>query len=57
MVFAAAGKTIHEDREKYTGAYISEKRDVVDPSSNARSDKLAEELWILLQKIMKDMAL
>ncbi|KAJ3854179.1 hypothetical protein EV368DRAFT_37402 [Lentinula lateritia] len=57
MVFAAAGKTIHEDREKYTGAYISEKRDVVDPSSDARSDKLAEELWALLQKIMKDMAL
>ncbi|KAJ3917227.1 hypothetical protein F5877DRAFT_45021 [Lentinula edodes] len=57
MVFAAAGKTIHEDREKYTGAYMSEKRDVVDPSSNARSDKLAEELWTLLQKIMKDMAL
>ncbi|KAF8828094.1 hypothetical protein HHX47_DHR4000991 [Lentinula edodes] len=54
MVFAAAGKTVREDREKYTGAYMSEKRDVVDPSNNARSDKLAEELWTLLQKIMKD---
>ncbi|KAJ3785811.1 hypothetical protein GGU10DRAFT_353773 [Lentinula aff. detonsa] len=56
-VFAAAGKAIYKDRGKYAGRYLNEKMNVVNPSSDARSDKLAEELWTLVEKTTNDMGL
>ncbi|KAJ3761191.1 hypothetical protein EV360DRAFT_80466 [Lentinula raphanica] len=54
-VFAAAGKKIHEDPERYSGVYLDVKMKVANPSRNARSDKLAEDLWILVEEITNDM--
>ncbi|KAJ3774415.1 hypothetical protein FB446DRAFT_639883 [Lentinula raphanica] len=53
-VFAAAGKKIHEDPERYSGVYLDVKMKVANPSRNARSDKLAEELWTLVEGITND---
>ncbi|KAE9397759.1 NAD(P)-binding protein [Gymnopus androsaceus JB14] len=57
MAFAAAGKAIGKDREKYAGAYVNEKCELGTSSKDGMNEKLAGELWELVEKIVTDMGI
>ncbi|KAJ3740695.1 hypothetical protein EV360DRAFT_97881 [Lentinula raphanica] len=55
-VFAAAAKIVRDEKEKYKGVYLDNKPvgriDV--PSKAARDDQLADDLWSLTERLLRE---
>ncbi|KAF8214827.1 NAD(P)-binding protein [Mycena galopus ATCC 62051] len=53
--FAAAGKEVAREREKYKGAYLVRTAAIAVPSSFARDERLQEELYETSQRLMMEL--
>ncbi|KAL0562901.1 hypothetical protein V5O48_019177, partial [Marasmius crinis-equi] len=58
-VFAAAGKAVKEDRDKYKGVYLesSPVGRIAKPSAEATSETAGEKLYTLTQKLLSGIGL
>ncbi|PPR03717.1 hypothetical protein CVT24_007392 [Panaeolus cyanescens] len=57
VVWAAAGKEVAQDREKYAGKYLEPMGKIMSGSAEARDEGLAKELWATTEQILKEMGL
>jgi len=53
-LFAAAGKKVKEEPEKYRGAFLDPVAKLSEPSSDSLREDLADDLLKLTNQILKD---
>jgi hypothetical protein len=53
--FAAAGVEVRENKEKYKGAYMTWWKQIEVPMPQARSEKLAKELWETTEEVLREL--
>ncbi|KAJ7062870.1 NAD-P-binding protein [Mycena amicta] len=56
VAFAAAGKKVAAEREKYKGAYLVPIAKLATPSSSAQNERLQKELYDATEKIIADLS-
>lgn len=54
-VFAAAGKEVADNKEKYRAAYLTWWRCMEVPAEQARSERLAKELWETTEEVLLEL--
>jgi len=52
-LFAATDNIVWTKKEKYSGAYLMPFGVIEEPSENARNPKLAKELWVASEQVVK----
>jgi len=55
--YAAAGKEVKEQREKWQGVYLTPIATITKPSQYALDERLAKELYDTTEKVVKDLGL
>lgn len=53
--FAAAGKEIKEDNERFKGVYFTPMARISNPSKAALDERLARELWETTEAVLKEL--
>jgi hypothetical protein len=57
VTFAAAGKAVAANKEKYKGSYFIPVGKLSKPSNSAQDERLAKELWTTTETICKELGL
>lgn len=55
--FAAAGKLVAEDREKFKGAYLDSTTGSLASPSSTINDEMAEQLWSTTERFLESIGL
>lgn len=53
ILFAATNPVLWKEKDKFGGAYLVPPGKIEVPSGNGADDKLAEELWVTSERVVK----